>query len=305
MRQMIRKLVKAGRGKEMIWRYGFNLKSLINYKLNPPGKLNEASRSVLKDLNENGVAMISLSRLVENEDLLKEFESSVATLLADWDDKLREMKLAANDVNAIGDKSFNVELLGSVPDFNPESVFARLALEEKLLNIANAYFGMCAKLRYYNVWYTFVTQTASRESQLWHYDREDNYILKVFVYLKDVGEGTGPFTYAPKTHRKGKLWARQPAYFLEGGVVPRSTDEQMAEVVPREDWIKATGSKWTIVFADTRGYHKGGEAKTDDRLMYTCMFTSQASQSKKLLKFPGGASFAKLNRKQLSAVEPF
>lgn len=304
MKQTIRKLARVGRDREMIWRYGFNLKSLLDYKLNPSSELGEAERGVLKDLNENGVAMISLSRLLENENLLNEFESSVTTLLADWEDKLREMELAANDVNAIGEKSFNVELLGKVPDFNPDSVFARLALEEKLLNIANAYFGMCAKLRYYNVWHTFVTQTASRESQLWHYDREDNYILKIFVYLKDVGEGTGPFTYAPKTHRKGALWARQPESFLEGGV-PRSTDEQMAEVVPREDWIKATGSKWTIIFADTRGYHKGGEAKTDERLMYTCMFTSQASQSKKLLKFPDGASFAQLNKKQLSAVEPF
>ena len=44
------------------------------------------------------------------------------------------------------------------------------------------------------------------------------------------------------------------------------------------------GKNPTIVFADTRGYHKGGLARERDRLMYTCMFTSQASQSQEFLK---------------------
>jgi hypothetical protein len=37
------------------------------------------------------------------------------------------------------------------------------------------------------------------------------------------------------------------------------------------------------VLADTRGYHKRGLARERDRLLYTCMYTSQASQSQELL----------------------
>ena len=161
---------------------------------------------------------------------------------------------------------------------------------------------MIAKLRYYNVWKTFATETEARESQLWHFDREDNYILKAFLYLKDVDEGTGPFTYAPKTHPKGSLRSKQPEYFMEKNV-QRSTDDQMAAAVPKENWIRGAGKKGTIIFADTRGYHKGGEARTDDRLMYTCMFTSSASESQRLINYPENLKLTEFSKKQLNALE--
>jgi hypothetical protein len=159
-----------------------------------------------------------------------------------------------------------------------------------IVKIADAYLQMYSRLRYYNVWYTFATNTAARESQLWHFDREDNYILKIFVYLRDVETGTGPFTYAPGTHRKGPHWNQKPDSFNENNVL-RTADDQMNAVIPRERWICATGKKGTIVFADTRGYHKGGEARTDNRLMYTCMFTSPASDSKQLMRYPESRQF--------------
>ena len=77
-----------------------------------------------------------------------------------------------------------------------EYPFTRLAVKSPLLQIANAYLGMYTRLRYYNIWHTFATRSKPRESQLWHRDREDLYILKVFIYLRDVDLGAGPFTYA-------------------------------------------------------------------------------------------------------------
>jgi hypothetical protein len=215
---------------------------------------------------------------------------------------LQDLKRKALDSTTIGEKTFNVELLGSEVVFEPESIFARFALQETFLNIADSYFGMLVKLRYYNVWNTFATTGEARESQLWHFDREDNYILKVFVYLNDVDEGAGPFTYAPKTHRKGKYWGKQPEYRLEQNV-KRSTDEQMSAVIPKENWMKAVGEKGTIVFADTRGFHKGGEARISDRLMFTCLFTSPASDSKRLLSYPKDLSLNHLTNKQICALE--
>ena len=71
----------------------------------------------------------------------------------------------------------------------------------------------------------------------------------------------------------------------------RSALMSMAVVVPPEKWLKATGPKGTIVFADTSGYHKGGLARERDRLMYVCMFTSPSSQSKELFSNdPAGSS---------------
>jgi hypothetical protein len=155
-------------------------------------------------------------------------------------------------------------------------------LNTGILQIANAYLGMYARLRYVNIWHTFATATPPRQSQLWHRDREDHYIVKVFAYLSDVDKGAGPFTYAAGTHGKGKA-VRGPVCFDEGGV-KRTSDDLMAEVVPRERWIECLGPKGTLVFADTHGYHKGGLAREHDRVMYTCMFTSPASESEEFLR---------------------
>lgn len=302
MLQQIKNIARGQRHNEFFWRYGFNFRPSVNYKLNFPADTDQAVATVVKNLNRDGIAVTSVDELLADKTPFAELESAVESLLASRRDELAEIKLRAGDETAIGEKTFNVELLGSEVEFDAESPFARFSLQETFLNIANAYFGMLVKLRYYNVWQTFATSGAARESQLWHFDREDNYILKLFLYLKDVDEGAGPFTYAPKTHRKGVLWGKQPEFSLEHNVM-RSTDEQMAAVVPKENWVRGVGKKGTIIFADTRGFHKGGEARTDDRLMFTAMFTSPASDSKRLLTFPENLTLSQLTKKQICALE--
>lgn len=304
MREIIRNLAQKSRRTEIFWRYGFNFLPTLNYRFGAargasPG---EITRRVVENLDREGIFITSVDELLGDKNIYTELETEVEKLTAARCEELDRLRPRAADSEKIGEKTFNVELLGKCVEFEPESVFARFALQEKLLNIANAYFKMLVKLRYYNVWLTFADRSAApRESQLWHFDREDNYILKVFVYLKDVDKGAGPFTYAPKTHRKGTLRGKEPEYFLEKNV-RRTTDEQMSQVVARENWITATGKRGTIVFADTRGYHKGGEAKTSDRLMFTCMFTSPASESKRLMNFSAISPFD-LSKSQLAALE--
>lgn len=302
MRQLIRNLARESRRREFFWRYGFNFFPSLNYRFGTRENSGGITRRIVDDLNRDGIAIASVSDFLNTQAAFAELDLKVKKLIRNRQNELDRLKLKANETDKIGEKTFNVELLGSEIEFQPESIFARFALQDAFLDIANDYFKMLVKLRYYNVWLTFAADSAPRESQLWHFDREDNYILKVFLYLKDVDEGGGPFTYAPKTHRKGVLRGTEPEYFIEKNV-RRTTNEQMAAVLPPENWITATGKKGTIVFADTRGYHKGGEARTSDRLMFTCMFTSPASESKRLIKFPSDLSSLRLNKQQRSALE--
>ncbi len=296
----LRRLIKAGRQNEFVWRYGFNfLPSVLRAFQSGTHPVPEAER-VLADLNRDGIAITSVNKLFDDPKMFSLLESNVEDLLDARDGDLKRLKETSEAKDLVGNKTFNVELLGSQVAFDPKSIFARFALQDSFLNIANNYFRMLVKLRYFNVWYTFATSGDARESQLWHFDREDNYILKVFLYLRDVDEGSGPFTYASETHRKGRKWGARPEFSLEEGV-RRSTDGQMSEIIPSSKWIKAVGPKGTIVFADTRGFHKGGEARTSDRLMYTCMYTSPASDSKRLLTFP--VETMSLPRKQRNALE--
>jgi hypothetical protein len=280
-RTVIRRVVRAGRNSELIWRCLFNFAPTMAYRLNR-NKLVEEERRVLESLNRDGVAITSASALFGSNSSYEELTTSVVKTQHELAAKIEAARLESHSNGALGTKSFIHPLLGERPTLDPQSVYARFALQNSVLKIANAYLGMCARLRYYNVWHTFVSGGEPRQSQLWHKDREDHYIVKVFVYLSDVDEGAGPFTYAPGTHGKGSV-RKTPSYFLEG-VVRRTGDREMAEVVPGDRWIKCVGSRGTIVFADTRGYHKGGLALEKDRVMYTCMFTSPASESEEFFR---------------------
>ena len=301
MNGTLRSIVKPLRNNDLVWRYGFNILPSLGYTFGGESGLSHTERSVLKNLNRDGVAITDVDALFNDTSEFDRLESQVGDLIQSRKEEMNQLRARANSVASVGEKTFNTELLESVLTVDPMDHFCRFALNSSFLNVANAYLRMYAKLRYYNVWYTFASSGEARESQLWHFDREDNYILKVFVYLRDVYDGAGPFTYAPQTHRKGAFWNRLPEAHFENNV-RRSTDEQMHAVVPREKWIRATGKKGTIIFADTRGYHKGGEARSDDRLMFTCMFTSPTSDSKELLKYRETNSYETFNRKQRRAI---
>lgn len=280
-RSLLRKMSNKTRQSDLGWRYVFNLAPSLAYRLRGTGHLTTEGTRVLGELNRNGIAISTTTSLLAESSLYSEMEEIVEGMEKEAAGELRQAAISADDPNADGVKTFLRELLGDRPNFDPDSIFLRFALQDNILSVVNAYFGMYTRLRHYNVWHTFKTSTQPRASQLWHRDREDRMILKVFVYLRDVDSGAGPFVYAPGTHIKGNV-RDLPDSFQEAGV-PRTSDEAMTKVVPRERWITAKGARGTIIFADTHGFHKGGLARKSDRLMYTCMFTSPASESPEVM----------------------
>jgi phytanoyl-CoA dioxygenase PhyH len=267
-----RKLEKAAKNTELTWRYGFNLVPTLRFRVRQPRLVAESAR-VVAHLKRDGVALTSVAALLGPNSCFEELSAEVAHLQKSLQDRIAAARsLADTSEIEIGKKTFLLEYLDHNPALDPRSIYARFALQPNIWHIANAYVGMLTRMRNCNVWHNFASQAQPRESQLWHRDPEDLYIVKVFVYLSDVDQGAGPFTYAPGTHGKGSV-RQKPEYLLEGDT-KRSTDAQMAAVVPRDNWVSCTGPRGTIVFADTRGYHKGGLSKERDRVLYTCMFTS-------------------------------
>lgn len=272
---LLRKVVRRSRHYGPTWRYLHNWEATRSYK---DAGLSAEGERVVAELRENGIARSSVGALLGEGEIYSELQADVARLEREQAAEIDEERRLANEDREDTEKTFLRMLLGDEPELDRDSIYARFALDSPLLHIANAYLRMLTRLRYYNVWHTYVTQSAPRQSQLWHRDREDYQILKVFVCMTDVNEGAGPFTYAPGTHMLGNSRG-EPESFVEGKVA-RTTDAQMAAIVPEDRWVVATGDVGTILFADTRGFHKGGLARERDRLLYTCMFTSPASQSR-------------------------
>lgn len=263
---------------DFTWRYIANLKPWLAYQSAQPS-LDPTQERMLAKLERDGAAITSVKEFFGDTNPFAELEATVGKLEGLLSG---EIKKAREELDLPGRvKSYLIKLLGSHPVLDPNDIFARLALHPKVLAVVNSYFGMFAKLRHYNVWHNFPTQAEPQESQLWHRDPEDRCILKMFVYLTDVDEGAGPLSYAPGTHARGAVIADPQAHLMREGsgktITRRTDDAQMRVIVPEERWITATGPKGTIVFVDTRGYHKGGLARQHDRIVYMCAFTSKAS----------------------------
>lgn len=273
------------------WRYRDNLRPLLSYRFNGREPLSAEAVRVLDEFNRRGIAITTVDALLGDDALFRELSSKVADLEREWAAEVEAARAVAQDGTV--EKAFNFSHVGR-RKLTVDDIFIRFAIQKPILQIANAYFGMYTHLRYCNVWRTFATQAPARDSQLWHRDRDDRLIVKVFVYLSDVDEGAGPFTYAPGTHPKGEIRG-EPAYRIEREGGPKRTeDEEMAALAPRERWVTATGLAGSIVFADTRGYHKGGLARERDRLMYINMFASSASAraDERFIDFSGADSVA-------------
>jgi hypothetical protein len=153
--------------------------------------------------------------------------------------------------------------------FDADDPFVRVALHPSVLAVANGYLQLRSTLRALELWLTEPTPGPAIQTQLWHRDADDMLNVKLFLYFNDVERGAGPFTYAPRTHPLGDL-RELPEHDTEW----RSTDEQMAAVVPERDWLVCEGKAGTAVFADTCGYHKQLKPESAERLMLVAHYVS-------------------------------
>ena len=85
----------------------------------------------------------------------------------------------------------------------PDEPLLKVALDQRLLEIVAAYLEMWPRLFSISAWLNYPTDQPPAVSQLWHRDPEDLRLLKVFIYLSDVKEHSGPFLYIPRTQPFG------------------------------------------------------------------------------------------------------
>lgn len=234
-----------------------------------PQPIEEHLISILNDLDELGIARSDF-RTIFPDISWEIFCSEVYKVL---DENISNVKFIEHE-----QKDYVNFVLGLNPIYSSLSPWSRISEHKNLKNLASCYFRLSrVDMRYYNIWKHETSKGDAKGSQLWHRDREDEKILKIFICIEDVDDTKGPFTFATGTHKFGNLKGT-PRYIKELSGVRRTTDQMMNEIVPMENWIKATGKKGDIIFADTSGYHKGGFVQEGYRLLFTCMYVSPACE---------------------------
>lgn len=236
-------------------------------------ELDDVQRRVLAELDADGYSLLTFEELHSGGGAWSEIEAQAARFVADTEAAL------AGDREALrvrAGKEFVVRLHSYGVEIGVDDAWLRACASHRMLDLANTYLGLWSKLEYVDIWYS-VPQAADEArvaSQRWHRDFNDKHLLKAFLYLVDVDDGTGPFQYVPGSSpggRHGDAWPWRP---LGENYPPESELEQR---LPAEDFKTFTGPKGTLLFCNTSGFHRGGFATEKPRVLATVTYSSPAS----------------------------
>lgn len=137
---------------------------------------------------------------------------------------------------------------------------AELILDERLIEIATAYFGCIPKLTFLKVFESFATDMPAHDTQVFHKDGGGYSILKALIYLNDVDDDGGPFTYALGSHalryQDEETALREPH---------RYSDEEAADAFGADAIKKCSANLGDLLLGETTGLHKGGKPQSTSR----------------------------------------
>lgn len=244
-----------------VWWSVLNREARRLYVAHPPTFTPLQERLVLS-LQRTGLAETTLDELFNDTELLGRLQA--------YANSLRSQAKPRNR------KTYMLELFETYPTFDLQNPFIRLSLERQILDVVNGYLSLCTRLHFLGCDVTETVPAGSPKvySQRWHRDPEDRRMCKVFIYLNDVGSGSGPFHYVLGSQDGGRwrsLFPQRPSY----GYYP--PDGAVEQHIPVEDIKQCTGKAGAIVFCDTSGLHRGGYATESERLMFTAGYLTPAS----------------------------
>jgi len=147
----------------------------------------------------------------------------------------------------------------------------KLKSDPLLLLLASMYLETNVEALSGELRYTFPAPNSSatlmsESAQLFHYDLDTLRWLKIFIYLNDVTNDSGPHEYVKGTHLPGN----KPVGLLMRNysrVADREIETSFGSRVER-----ITGPAGTIILADTRCFHKGTVPAEGYRLMFTSIY---------------------------------
>ncbi|WP_445679296.1 phytanoyl-CoA dioxygenase family protein [Radicibacter daui] len=166
--------------------------------------------------------------------------------------------------------------LKDMPSFASERILQDIAFDPYLLGVAQRFLGATPIHVQTNAWWTFKdSDTAKRQSssqnrnaQKFHQDQEFIKFLKIFFYLNDVNEENGPHVYV--TGSVEDYESRIPG----GGAVRRLEDHEVYDSYEKSRVRKIIGPAGSIIFENTRGFHKGEPVRSGYRLMLQIEYAS-------------------------------
>ncbi|MEY3288078.1 MAG: hypothetical protein RLZZ419_320, partial [Pseudomonadota bacterium] len=150
--------------------------------------LSAYSKQIVASIKFDGVYAGDIRNICGSTDIMEGLIKDSRQLLKQVLDKPRENnKLYSTKLAGIGRDVQGVCL--------PDS-FALFFLSDNILNIVNSCHSMLLRLNYIDTWLSIPTaNNIVNYTEGWHRDHEDLKMIKIFIYLTNVDETMGPFSY--------------------------------------------------------------------------------------------------------------
>lgn len=128
-----------------------------------------------------------------------------------------------------------------------------LVYDKKILKIATSYLKKEPIIKDVRMWWSFPPEKDQYNSLYgYHYDIDALKFLKLFIYLTDVDENSGPHVIISKTHKRKTLFEK---------LNRRLTDEEATKRFKKDSINVMTANAGEGFFEDTFAYHKGATPK--------------------------------------------
>jgi len=233
-------------------------------------------RSDLSFSNTGGMLNLSDQDLVESKKSMREFGFWIAPNPID-ESKLELFRAAAienlyrlKNVQARPDEIEDIAHVWDQDMVNLETQWVmeqdltlELATSPDVVRIATEYIGASPVLNYPESWFSFpVSKIKKGSAKNWHWDCDGIKWLKVFVYLNDVNSENGPHAFVTGSHRDWKV--------NDKGT--RVAEEQIVDSYGKKAIQIFTAPRGTVIFEDTRGFHRGTPLISGHRLVLQLQF---------------------------------
>lgn len=233
--------------------------------------LSETDRQIVQEINREGVAIRSIESIdLLSSQLFQQVSKSV----------VQELK----NIPSIKpeETEYKVGFRHCIP-INPTKIAKKYpalylwGLNERILDIVEnciglpvAYHGVIARKE--------INDGQQIGTRLWHQDQDDRNIIRITIYLNDVGINDGPFEYISKPLTPSIRAFKKTNYVI--------SDEAMAKVVPPSKWKACTGPAGTIIFAAAaKVFHHGRVPSSgNERIAVSYHYTSRQPTQAELCK---------------------
>lgn len=142
---------------------------------------------------------------------------------------------------------------------------ASITNDPEVLALVSEALGCKPTIAHMSAWWSIPAPTPAEHAELWRRDVDDYRFIKLFCYLTDVDENSGPHGFVRGSHLVDKLTTA-------GRRIP---DEEVRSAFGCEKILSFDGKAGTMFLENTYGVHRGNPPRTTPRLLFQVLYAQR------------------------------